>query len=287
MYVGIDVGRSECKVVGANQQTKFPSVVGGARKLKLGDYANYRIEVNSKAWFVGDLAEESYDRTRMALENKRTEETRILFATACAIMGVGEGATIVTGLPVYQHTEEEKAAFADHLVGRYNVLFTGETRVIDIAQVLVIPEGAGAFWNEVLDDAGHVINPELKSRPTVRVIDAGSRTVNYVTLKGGKYLDRDSGSLQYGCLELQNGATSEGLARRITGDLSARWADLRDDDLILLAGGGTLVMGKHFQDLLKNPVHVAADPVFANAGGMRKLGIAHERTARKDAKIRG
>lgn len=288
MFVGIDVGRKRVKVCGNGPMIAFPSDVGDGRPLRLSTHENFVVRVNGNEYFVGDMARESYTRRSMALETKLTEETRILFLTAAAAAGVGEGATIITGVPVYQHTDADKQAFEAHLKGRYTLELNGVPRVIDITKVLIIPEGAGAYWNEVLDEIGIIKRLDLKNRPVVRVIDIGSRTVNYVTLTAGRYLDRDSGSLRYGCLELEEtGATPEGFARRIVGDLSRRWADLRDTDLIMLAGGGVLAVGEYLKALFpQNQLLFCSDPVFANAGGMRKLGMAYER-AHQNSPVQG
>jgi hypothetical protein len=98
------------------------------------------------------------------------------------------------------------------------------------------------------------------------------------------YVDRESGTPPYGCLELE--ATSGGdevspetekrFARRVAGDLGKRWADLCKNDYVLITGGGAIRLYPYFQE--HYPVcHITSDPITANVRGLRKLGIIHER----------
>lgn len=287
MFVGVDVGRRSVKVSGPMGLVRiFPSRVGAARELRLADGGEYVVEVDGRTFFVGHLAEESFTRREMATESKLHVETRILFATALGLTEPQPGTTVVTGLPIDQHTNQIKGDLQNLLRGIQGVTLNRRTIDLDIHQVLVIPEGAGAFWAETMDESGSIRRPDLirqyDSPVLVRLLDLGSRTINMVTLVGGRYLDRESFTLHYGLLELEAmGAGMEReFIRRIVGDLSIRLASLSPADPILLAGGGALVLGKvireHFQ-----AAEVVHEPVTANARGMRKLGIVNARLQAK------
>lgn len=268
--IGIDVGRASVKVAGdSDRNFAFPSVVGEARDLRLGDDGDYRVSIDGQSYFVGALAEESFARREMATESKVTPETAVLFLTALALAGGGD---VATGLPVSHHSPDGKAALERLLWGAHRVTVNGATSVVKVERLTIVPEGAASFWGMVLNDEGRIVRPGLTGK-RVRVLDLGSRTVNYVTLIGGKYLDRESGTLGYGCLELDHVADAQ-LTRRIIGDLAKHLADLRPSDDFLLTGGGALRLGSYFRRDYPNSETVN-DPVYANAIGYRKLGVIH------------
>lgn len=268
-FIGIDTGRNSTKVA-SNTIAAFPSVVGTARDLRLENTADYYITINGEQYFVGHLANESYDRREMASESKIHQETRTLFLTAVAVVGCTDP-VITTGLPVAQHTPETKALLSNLIQGRYAIkLNKNPAKVFTIRSIQVVPEGAGAWWDAVLDNQGYVTNQTLLHQPVTRILDLGSRTVNYLTLLNGRYLDRASGTLNYGCMELEN-IEPEQLARRILADLTRRWTDVKPSDTFFLTGGGALVM----KDLFGVNALVASDPVAANARGYRKLGMVY------------
>lgn len=276
--IGIDVGRASVKVSGERDFT-FPSVVGEARELRLGDGGDYRVTIDGQAYFVGALAEESFSRREMATESKVTPETAVLFLTALALAGGGD---VTTGLPVAHHSPEGKAAFERLLWGKHQVIVNGTASIVNVERLVIVPEGAASFWGMVLNDEGKIIRPDLTSK-RVRVLDLGSRTVNYVTLVNGKYLDRESGTLGYGCLELDH-VGDQHFTRRVIGDLAKALSDLRPTDHFLLTGGGATRLGGYFRRDYPNSETVP-DPLFANAIGYRKLGVVHAK--RQVSVVRG
>lgn len=267
-FIGIDTGRNSTKVV-SNTTTTFPSIVGTARNLRLENAADYRVTIGGDSYFVGHLANESYDRREMASESKIHQETRILFLTAVALAGY-TNPVITTGLPVAQHTPETKALLNALVRGKHTIKVNNNpAKVFSVESIQVVPEGAGAWWDAVLDNQGYIANHSLLHQPVTRILDLGSRTVNYLTLLSGKYLDRGSGTLNYGCMELEN-IDPELLARRILADLTRRWPDMTPNDTLFLTGGGALVMKDAFAQS-----QCADNPVTANARGYRKLGMVY------------
>jgi plasmid segregation protein ParM len=273
-FVGVDTGRKATKVSGERVIT-FPSAVGTARPLRLENGQDYDVVVDGEHLFIGYLAEESFDRREMASESKLHPETRALFLTALALVANGEATSITTGVPVTQHKPETKQLFGAMVKGKHNVRVNGREKAFSVDTIQVVPEGAGAWWNAVLNDHGRICDQGLVKQPVTRILDLGSRTVNYVTLQEGRYLDRASGTLNYGCLELDlDGNDPEQLARRILGDITKRWPDMKRTDLLFLTGGGALIMRDTFAREFATCV-VADDPVTANARGYRKLGMVH------------
>jgi len=273
-FVGIDVGRKYLKIATEEDTQIIPSKVGDARELRLENTSDYLVAIDGHKYFVGDLAEESYSCREMATESKIHQETKILFLTAVALAWDRNPLVITTGLPVDQHTQTIKQQLKQLLDGVYKVMINNCQKNIYINRLQIVPEGAGAFWNEVLDDDGRIVKSSLL-QGTVRVIDLGSRTTNYLTIINGKYLDRDSGTLGYGCFELERrDNTPEMFARRIIADLSQRWPSISQKDVMFISGGGALLMEKSLKQVFDNVI-VSKEPVTANAKGFRKLGVAY------------
>lgn len=278
--VGIDVGRHRVKAVSGTKQVDFRSKVGEWRQMRLVEGGDYEVEINGKKWFVADLADESYFPREMSTESKVHEETQILFLTALAlIIEPDNHVAITTGVPVIQHTLDSKAALSGLLRGQYEVKINGTSGKYNVDTLGIVPESGGAYWDLLLDSLGRPRNGWLAEQ-TVRVIDIGSRTINYCTIDAGrKYRDRDSGTLNYGGFELDNAGSRheqahEAFARRIVADLSRRWLNYNpSQEAVILVGGGALLLGpwlrRHFPI-----VHIPEDPVFANARGYYKMGVA-------------
>jgi len=285
--IGIDVGRNRVKAVSATGKVDFPSVVGEWQERNLTTGGNYEVTVDGDKCFVGDLAvKESYCQREMATESKVHQESKILFLTALGLLAnEGQAVNVVTGLPVAQHTPAGKEAFKKLLEGVHRVEVNGQRRNIVINEIGIVPEAGGAYWHTVLDGRGQISNPFIANQK-VRIVDIGSRTVNYCTIEKREYIDRDSGTLPYGVIELINADKAsrddirnignegkEHFARRIAGDLSKKWLKYAPDtDLVLLTGGGSLLLGdylsKHFM------VNQLVPTVFANAEGFYKMGVA-------------
>ena len=281
MIIGIDVGRNTVKAVSPKKKIIFKSKVGEWRERKLTDGGNYEVQLNDNKYFVADLAEESYFSREMATESKIHDETKILFLAAVGLLAKpNETVQIVTGLPVYQHTPEVKKELKELLEGEHKIKVQNKKAGnYTIEEIIIAPEGGGAYWDALLNSEGKLTN-EFLTEKFVRVVDIGSRTINYCAIPQRKYLDRDSSTLNYGVLELTNAAEQpdpvacEQFTRRIVADLSKRWLGYRPaTDIILLAGGGSILL----KEWLRQHFTLAQfleDPVFSNAEGFYKMGVA-------------
>lgn len=276
-FVGIDVGRDSVKAVTCGTKVSFKSRVGEWRERRLNSGGDFEVDVGGQKYFVADLAEESYFRREMATESKVHQETQILFLTALSQIVKGKRIAITTGLPVTQHTANDKEALSRLLQGSSWVIVNNQKYSFDIERFGIVPEAGGAYWDAVLDNNGKISNSWLAEQK-VRVIDIGSRTVNYCTIDRRKYLDRDSGTILYGVLELENAGqsdvTKEQFARRIVADISKKWLGYQPQrDTVLLTGGGSLLLERWLKPHFPL-AQIVDDPVFANARGYYKMGMA-------------
>lgn len=188
---------------------------------------------------------------------------------------------ISTGLPINQNDTDTMGKLIELLQGEHVVQINGGKEVkftINKDNIMIAPEGGGAYWDAVLDKDMNVRNQSL-TKGIVRTIDIGSRTINYCTTKNNELLDRDSDTLGFGMMTLTidnenpDDADKEGFVRSaIGGELAKVWQNFRDDDIVILAGGGSMVLEKWLRNLYPM-AKLVDDPVMSNARGFYKMGM--------------
>jgi plasmid segregation protein ParM len=266
--IGLDIGRNGVKVCAESRLFGFPSIVGewNVRKLNNFDYGDrgFEIEVDGVKNFIGELAENESDNWRyMLIDNKATEDAKLLALTAIHLSGY-QDVTVITGLPVEQHDDDRKKTFRNLLMGPraglWDVTVNGQRRIIKIHDIKVAVEGGAAFWSDPRDGL-------------IRLIDAGSKTVNYVTMKDRRYIYRDSGTLPYGFNTKRKGKeinVSE-YAKQIAADLGAiKWSAT---DTVFVSGGRAQELSDHLRQYFPLAVPLP-NAVYANAIGYYRAGRA-------------
>ena len=269
--ISADMGRSESKFYSNNQKIKFKSVIGEWHQRNLNTEGNYDININGLNYFIGELAlRESYLPREMTTESKIHEETLLLFLTGISLLARdNESIAITTGLPINQFNPLIRDEIVSLLKGRHIVSFPGlRVKQLSINQITICPESGGTYFYEAKK------NPKLK-HGKVRVINIGSRTINYCTIKDGNYINKDSGTLLYGSIQLNNSkANLQEFSRKIYADLSSKWIDYNEDeDIILISGGGILLLDNYLKQYFKKAI-VSDDPIYSDVLGFYEIGIA-------------
>jgi len=257
MIVGLDIGRSSVKVFTGDKMEHFPSYLGEWRKRKLSSEHKDDIEVEfqGEKYFAGMLAQNESEFARSMMTEEKAHADTLLLALI-ALHRVTTEANIITGLPVYLHDTERKNALKQLLRGngKWEITVNGVRKTISVPRIEVAVEGGAAFWSSPRDGL-------------VRVIDAGSRTVNYVTLKDKRYVDRDSGTLPFGFGTTISGDLRQ-MAARIAGELGRKW---RETDAVLVAGGRAEELAKELKQYFPQ-TETFTNPLFANAIGYYRIG---------------
>jgi len=255
-HISLDIGRKGVKTFDGLQTRYSPSVVGEWRDLKLKTRCHDDIEVvfEGENLFVGNLAlNESEFGRYMMTDDKAHDDTRLLALVAIHQAGL-TNVTVTTGLPVDQHTDDGKSAMRSLLLGWWDIEVNGDRRTIRIMDVKVAAEGGGAFWSAPLDGL-------------VRTIDAGSKTINYVTMRNKRYVDRESGTLPFG-FDTNKSENLKQMSARIAGELGKKWSA---DDVVRVCGGRAeelaTILKPHFTQ-----VSAMENPLYANAIGFYRVG---------------
>jgi plasmid segregation protein ParM len=259
MIYSVDCGRSSLKLVSATKMFHFPAYIGEWRERRLKNVYrdDIELEYEGERYFVGALAKNESEFVRsMMTDSKAHEDTLLLVVTALHKAGAEGSVKVMTGLPVDQHTEEEKQKLKNLLIGDHLVKVNGVEREIHIARVEVAIEGGAAFWSNPLPGK-------------IRILDAGSKTVNYLTMQNKRYIDRESGTLPFG-FDTNKTNDIKQISNRIAGEVSKKW---KSDDKVLLVGGKAKEL-QHYMSQYFNDMEVAPNHLYANAKGFYKIGAA-------------
>lgn len=302
-HIAIDCGRDSTKTITRHNllniliRKDFKSRVGEWRELKLESEEHYQVNIDGSKFFIHDLAEESFFERAMTVREKIHDELRILFLSALGmVVNNGEKLIITTGLPIGQHTIETKNRFQELVKGKHIIQIDDKPSVeCYIDNLNIIAESTSIFWNCMLDDQGIPIQSPFPNQ-TVRILDLGSREFNFSTIKfypneqRRKFLDKESGSLNYGMIELEKSGenpTSEmknQFTRKIVGDVSKKWFTYEPlKDIIIIAGGGILQLQEYFKPHFPL-LRIDPDPIFAPVKGMYKMGMAKWRKEQQVAR---
>lgn len=284
MILGVDLGNWNVKTsegdIFSSRYTVTEDILGAT-----GDVLEYE---GIKYYVKEGRLENNYDKA-----NKETNI--ILFLYSLAIQK-NSYFKVVVGLPVLAY-KNSKETFRDKLMENkiYKLILNGKEKTIVIEDIIVFPEGAGAYFN-ITNRAKNAV-----------IIDIGGGTTNIVSFKNGK-LDKCT-TIAKGMMELYNrirdylnskytlkleledieNLLKEGLKvdgeevnwsfiKSITDNfISDLMNELRNFEIrtstVYLTGGGTKLLKAPLKNKIPGLVLVE-DYLFANAKGFRNVGVA-------------
>lgn len=284
MILGVDLGNWNVKTsegdIFPSRYTVVENILGAS-----GDIFEYE---GIKYYIKEGKLENNYDKA-----NKETNI--ILFLYSLAIQRDYKF-KVVVGLPVLAY-KNNKEFFKERLLENklYNVKLNGMEKTLIIEDIIVFPEGAGAYFN-------------IKNRPkNTVIIDIGGGTTNIVSFKNGR-LDKCT-TLGNGMIELYNrirdylnskytlkmeledieSILKEGL--KVDGE-DVNWSfikpiinnfindlmnELRNFEIrtstVYLSGGGSKLLKSSLKNKIPGLVLVE-DYLFANAKGFKNVGVS-------------
>lgn len=250
MKKAIDAGNYETKFYDGLKLRKFPSAIGTdyrSRKLEQrhGDY-DFEWEYDGKRGFAGTLAQESESGGSIGGDTKAHFDAKLRVLIALHQFSTDEQHDIVVGQPISRHENAEKTAIKQMLIGTHVLTVNGERKVIRIRRCEVAAEGVVAG----------LLTP---SKGIVRVIDIGSATVNYGTLKDMRFLDLGSWTELRGMNTFTH-ADYQSIGRIIAIRALQKWSK---DDRVLVCGGGAEFVFPSLQLLLPH-AELVPDATYAN-----------------------
>ncbi len=211
--LSVDIGYGYTKGITPKDQTLFSSIVGPAEAIRFESdlvAANGRIvalnDVDGRSFFVGEHAELQSASASQTLDVTRTgsiEQKALFYAVASDLVPTNSHTvTVVTGLPVADYDERNKAALREMLTGRHVVKRQGKRqRTFSVETVYTIPQAIGSLFALVLDRRGKLVDSDLAGG-RVGIIDVGTLTTNYVTVDRLRYVEVSSDSITTGMSEM-------------------------------------------------------------------------------------
>lgn len=249
MTKAIDGGNAYTKFYDGVLLKRFPSEISldyRERSLvqKHGEY-DFVWEYEGKKGFAGTLAEEAECGGSIGGDSKAHFDARLRILIALHQFTQGVSHDIVVGQPISKH-ESEKQVIKEALLGSHELIVNGEKKLLFVKRCEVAAEGVVAG----------LLKP---SNGIMRVMDVGSATVNYGTLKDKRFLDRDSWTVLEG-LETFTHQNYEAIGRKIAGNALKKW---RREDRVLIVGGGAEYVYPQVKQIFPK-AELFNDPTFAN-----------------------
>jgi len=205
--LGIDIGFGFTKAADGQQALVFKSVLGEATDIQFRDEMiavadtddkHLQVEVDGKAYFVGELAERQSNVRYFTLDQAQfIGKFAKVFALAAAAQLV-KGfvpVNLVTGLPIgyYRQYKDElaKLLIGEHSVALIDSNGKREEKSISVNKVRVVPQPFGSLFNIMLNDLGEMADKRLV-RDKIGIIDVGFRTSDYTISDKMRYSERGS-----------------------------------------------------------------------------------------------
>jgi plasmid segregation protein ParM len=198
----VDVGFGNTKYVKSSRAGKvecahFPSIAYDGAHDRTGDALGGSrrtvcVPVGGLWYEVGpdvELAAEGFVGRNHHDDFVRTPEYRAFVAGALHFMRVDRVDLLVLGLPVAQYMGR-RTELARAMTGTFDL---GRTRTVEVRQVLVVAQPQGALY----DTLGHAGTEGAKEGKSL-VIDAGSRTFDWLVTRDNRVIGKMSHSVNRG-----------------------------------------------------------------------------------------
>lgn len=212
--IGLDIGFGATKLVVESGELVMPSVAGSALNIRFNaddiaeKYPGDQISDESGHWFVGELALRQVPPAELIKLRARTTDestfsnefrTRMMKAAIAKLYpGMNDGDTvhvrIATGLPVSYM--DDAGALKDALIGQHYVKTDATEFVLNVSQVMVMPQPYGTIYDQALTNKGQINSCYTASR--TGVCDVGTYTVDLTVDESMEYIENESDSLEVG-----------------------------------------------------------------------------------------
>lgn len=213
LIIGLDVGYGMTKAVCENgQQVRFPSLVAPAEFIRFKADVGASVQTNGMTLhatgegdvFVGELAARQGrpGAVRSPRDRDRVADpimNHLADAAFASLLPEQDYACVnlVTGLPVDYYRDAH--LLAEHLRGQHTINVDGRSLVVDVSDVLVVPQPFGALLSVLLDERGRLLAAvEHLVRSQIGVLDVGAHTTDLILVDGLEYIEAGSGSLEVG-----------------------------------------------------------------------------------------
>jgi len=316
-YAGLDLGMRALKYFddfGGIELPSFISVGGGTKVAKMHGFKQtqvMQIATGSQRYYVGKHAHDQ-GRPIENLDYERLTESPEIVALLYGALterirqhgGFNAPITCFVGMPIETLSGDEAkrnvAAVRKWMAGEHSWEADGQTHQVDIAQVRVTSQPAGALMDFLLDDEGAFV-PERKAfmKKEIGVISVGFNTIELMVVRDKAPIQRltagstigvrrllellnHDGHFTLGELDATLRAGSLDLSdampiwsREVTGAIEKRWGQQwRRFERVILVGGGSVLLGNQLVKKFGGKAHLPDQPVLSIARGLYKQALS-------------
>jgi len=208
----IDFGYGFTKGKTTHRQTIMRSTVGPAELIRFesdlhrANGSAITVQVNGRAFFVGDYASLQSRSTAQTLDPTRTgsdEQKALFYALASDLVKTTDAQIdIVTGLPVADFDPANMDRLRAMLTGDHLVEREGKrARRFSVRGVYLVPQAVGALFGLILDRRGQIVDDALAAG-RVGIVDVGTLTTNFVLVDRLRYVETGSDSITSGMAQV-------------------------------------------------------------------------------------
>lgn len=217
MILGEDLGFNQNKSVSLSGSFIFPSLIGNPSAFELDQFSppsnlidDLIINIGAATYYVGNKALET-DNSRLCTQTDKTnsDNDKMAFLATLGIHSMANKCNdfvVVTGLPVEDLKKDGlKGQIIQNLKGTHEFKFTRKSipMKVNVHDVLVIPQSAGAYFDYILDDNGNPIEERISAiRGHIIIIDVGYKTTDIITMVNGKFESKMSCTIEKGMRDI-------------------------------------------------------------------------------------
>lgn len=241
---------------------RFPSAIGINdldRNLKgRQEEFDFEWQYEGLSGFAGSLAlrESEYVESRKD-DSKAHFDARLRTLIALHQNAIGNEHSIIVGQPIDTHSEEEKNKIKSMYTSkRHDLTVNGKRKIIIIRHCEVAPEGAAS---------GLLVAPE---RGVIRVIDIGSSSINFATIRDLDFNNKGSGTFFEG-METKKVMQPASFARQIASKAVGllKWSP---QDAVFITGGGAEELFMYLQEFFPG-LQMIKDPFTSNVRAFLRI----------------
>ncbi len=198
MKLAVDAGRSEIRAWDGARLIKFPNFIAPKMdRIMEGDRKpnTYDVDYQGEAFIMGAGAKGGRN-VRSSMGSSKVDQETIAMILTSIFQSAQEAHypfariqvdTLAIGLPIHMY-RNDKPRLIGALKKEHDISVNGEAKRIAINDIIVIPEGFGVYWNELVDNQGDIRNQSLASG-AIGVIDIGHRTTDFLVVEDQEMID--------------------------------------------------------------------------------------------------
>jgi plasmid segregation protein ParM len=216
IVIGLDHGNTKVKGKSEDREWIRPSAfarpgdfgeegIAGGKKLRLKQFVSNKFEDETYVWGE-DVGEASRLIPTYTTENRYTQKAYRLLSefSISELLPKGkktvDNVLVVTGCPSTEKGTKLEDELKQVFAGGHVVNVDGETKMVEVAQVIVLPQPLGTILSLYLDDEGYVAD-ESYEEDYVGVIDIGGGTTDLDGIKGLKRQNEDTETIPEGMFD--------------------------------------------------------------------------------------